>query len=88
MIKKGGKSEHFFVTHKHFFKKISIILALFGKKQALLLAFNAFFTSTFGKSLGRKGGPEPPRNFEIQKWNFAYNNGSHSFQVLLSIVVR
>ena len=42
MIKKGRKSEHFFVIHKHFF----------GKKQALLLAFNAFFTSTFGKNLG------------------------------------
>ena len=50
MIKKVGKSEHFFGTHKHF-KKISIILALFWQKQALLLAFNAFFTSTFGKSL-------------------------------------
>ena len=51
MIKKGGKSEHFFVTHKHFLNKISIILVLFWQKKALLLAFNAFFTSTFGKSL-------------------------------------
>ena len=33
MIKKGGKSEHFFVTHKHFFKKISIILVLFWQKN-------------------------------------------------------
>ena len=34
MIKKGGKSEHFFVTHKHFFKEISIILALFWQKTS------------------------------------------------------
>jgi len=34
MIKKGGKSEHFFVTHKHFFKKISIILVLFWQKTS------------------------------------------------------
>ena len=40
-----------FCNPQALFKKISIILALFGKKQALLLAFNAFFTSTFGKSL-------------------------------------
>ena len=51
MIKKGGKSEHLFVTHKRVLKKNCIILALFGKKQALLLAFNAFFTSTLGESL-------------------------------------
>ena len=51
MIKKVGKSEHFFVTHKHFFKKLALFYYFFGKKQALLSAFNAFFTSTFGKSL-------------------------------------
>ena len=52
MIKKGGKSEHFFVTHKHFLKKVSIIFfsTFLAKKQALLLAFNAIFMSTFGKS--------------------------------------
>ena len=33
MIKKDGKSEHFFVTHKHFLKKISIILELFLAKN-------------------------------------------------------
>ena len=51
MVKTGGKSEHFFVTPKHIFKKLAFFLHFFGKKQALLLAFNALFTSTFGKSL-------------------------------------
>ena len=51
MIKKGGKREHFFCNPRALFKKISIILALFWQKKALLLAFNAFFTSTFDKSL-------------------------------------
>ena len=42
----------FFCNPQALFKKISIILALFWqKKQALLSAFNSFFTSTFGKSL-------------------------------------
>ena len=47
MIKKGGKSEHFFVTHKHFLKKLALFQHFFGKKQALLLAFNAFFYEHF-----------------------------------------
>ena len=55
MIKKVGKSEHFFVTHKNFLKNLALFYHFFGKKQALLLAFNAFFTSTFGKSLSERG---------------------------------
>ena len=50
MVKKSRK-KYFFVTHKHFLKKISIILAFFWQKKALLLAFIAFFTSTFDKSI-------------------------------------
>ena len=50
-LKKSEKSEHFYVTHEHFLKKLALFQHFFGKKRALLLAFNAFFTSTFGKSL-------------------------------------
>ena len=51
--KKSEKSEHFSETHEHFFKKkLALFWHFFGKKQALLLAFNTFFTSTIGKSLG------------------------------------
>ena len=55
MTEKGGKSEHFFVTRKHFLKKLAIFYHFFGQKEALILAFNAFFTSTFGQSAGPKG---------------------------------
>ena len=34
MIKKGGKSEHLFCNPQALFKKISIILALFGQKTS------------------------------------------------------
>ena len=53
----------FFCNPQVLLKKISIILALFWqKKQALLLAFNAFFTSTFGKSLDLSHVREHPRS--------------------------
>ena len=38
MFKKIGKSEHFYVTHEHFFKKMSIILALFWQKTSTALS--------------------------------------------------
>ena len=33
-LKKSEKSEHFYVTHEHLLKKISIILALFWQKTS------------------------------------------------------
>ena len=50
-LKKSGKSEHFYVTHEYFLKKLVLFQHFFGKKQALLSAFKTFFTSTIGKSL-------------------------------------